>query len=201
MAEQANIREVRAVSELRGRVVETSETLARLVDDCNATMRRFVDWVARDRATYWKTELRRRDQKIQSARSDLERAKIARPDADPRSFTDQRRALKKAKTRLEEAQAKTKACKRWAIELERQALLLRAGLRPVAAMAEAELPAATRWLAQLEQHLQGYLSEAPTMPDAVVDIDDAPLASRGRRGEHAGDETSPTSETPPEASP
>jgi hypothetical protein len=108
MAQQANIREVNAVSELRGRVVETSETLARLVDDCNSTMQRVVDWVSRDRASYWKYELRRRDQKIQSARSDLERAKIARPDADPRSFTDQTRALKKAKLRLDEAQAKQK---------------------------------------------------------------------------------------------
>jgi hypothetical protein len=188
MAEQANIREVNAVSELRGRVVETSETLARLVDDCNSTMQRVVDWVSRDRASYWKYELRRRDQKIQSARSDLERAKIARPDADPRSFTDQTRALKKAKLRLDEAQAKTKACRRWAIELERQSLLLRAGLRPVAAMADAELPAAIRWLTQLEQHLQGYLSEAPSMPDAGVEADgQTPLASRGRQGDRDDD--------------
>ncbi len=188
MAKQADIQEVQAVSELRGRVVETSETLSRIVDDCNSTMQRFVDWVSRDRATYWKHELRRRDQKIQSARSDLERAKIARPDADPRSFTDQMRALKKARSRLDEAQAKAKACKRWAIELERQALLLRAGLRPVATMAEAELPAATRWLTQLEQHLQGYLSEAPSMPDDAIETHDGqPLASRGRQGEHPTD--------------
>lgn len=188
MAEQANIQEVRAVSELRGRVVETSETLSRIVDDCNSTMQRFVDWVSRDRATYWKYELRRRDQKIQSARSDLERAKIARPDADPRSFTDQMRALKKAKSRLDEAQAKAKACKRWAIELERQSLLLRAGLRPVSAMAEAELPAATRWLAQLEQHLQGYLAEAPSMPEEATETDEGqPLASRGRQGKSTAD--------------
>lgn len=183
MSQQANIKEVRAVGELRGRVVETSETLARLVDDCNSTMRRFVDWVSRDRAAHWKNEHRRRDQKMQTARSDLERAKIARPDADPRSFTDQVRALRKAKAALEEAEAKRRACKRWSVELERQALLLRAGLRPVAAMADAELPAATRWLGQLEQHLQGYLSEAPAMPEVSEEAQETPGASRGRRGE------------------
>ncbi|MCH2135660.1 MAG: hypothetical protein MK101_03645 [Phycisphaerales bacterium] len=192
MARQADIREVKAVGELRGRVVESAETLARLVDDCNSTMRRFVDWVTRDRASHWKSELRKRDQKLQTARSDLERAKIARPDADPRSFTDQIRALRRTKAALEEAQAKSRACKRWGVELERQALLLRAGLRPVSAMADAELPAAVRWLGQLEQHLQGYVAEAPVMPDALEDADAAtPTASRARSGEVVNDPKEP----------
>ena len=184
MGEQANIGEVRVVGELRGKVVETAETLSRIVDDCNSTMQRFVDWVVRDRAAHWKNQLRRRDQKVQSARSDLERAKIAKPDADPRTFTDYIRALRKAQAALDEANAKKAACKRWGTELQRQALLLRAGLRPVAAMADAELPMAIRWLQSLEQHLAGYLAQKPAMPDEFeLETDDADdLPGRGRGG-------------------
>ncbi len=181
---QANIGEVQALGALRGRVVETSEELARLVDDCNGTMQRFVDWVGRDRAAYWKQEERRRDQKVQTARSDLERAKIAKPDADPRSFTEQMQILKRARAALEEAGEKRAACRRWATELERQALLLRAGLRPIAEMAEGDLPKASRWLQQLEQHLQGYLAQAPALGEADdTPEDDDALPSRGRAGE------------------
>jgi hypothetical protein len=184
MSEQANIGEVRVVGELRGKVVDTAETLSRIVDDCNSTMQRFVDWVVRDRAAHWKNQLRKRDQKLQSARSDLERAKIAKPDADPRTFTDYIRALKKAKAALDEANAKKVACRRWGTELQRQALLLRAGLRPVATMADAELPMANHWLQALEQHLAGYLTQRPAMPDELqLEGDDAPdLPSRGRGG-------------------
>lgn len=185
MGQQANIGEIRAVGELRGNVVESAETIGRIVDDCNSHMQRFVDWVCRDRASYWKMEQRRRDQKVQTARSDLERAKIAKPDADPRSFTEQMHILKRARAALEEAGQKRAACKRWTIELERQALLLRAGLRPVAAMADADLPKATRWLQQLEKHLAGYLAEAPALPDDVPEdtAADASLPSRGRSGQ------------------
>jgi hypothetical protein len=93
--------------------------------------------------------------------------------------------LKRARAALEEAGQKRAACKRWTIELERQALLLRAGLRPVAAMADADLPKATRWLQQLERHLAGYLAEAPAMPDDVTQdtATDDSLPSRGRSGQ------------------
>ena len=185
MGQQANIGEVRAVGHLRGKVVETAETIGRIADDCNSTMQRFVDWVSRDRASYWKMEQRRRDQKVQTARSDLERAKISKPDADPRSFTEQMQILKRARAALDEAGQKRAACKRWTIELERQALLLRAGLRPVAAMADADLPKAVGWLLQLEQHLAGYLAEAPAVPEATQSDtpEDEALPSRGRQGE------------------
>ena len=186
---QANIAEVEAVGELRGHTVEAAETLGRLVDDCNSTMQRFVDWVARDRVAYWKMEHRKRDQKMQTARSDLERAKISKPDADPRSFTEQMQLVKRAKRALEEAVQKQAACKRWATELERQALLLRAGLRPVATMVESDLPKAIRFLQGLEKHLAGYLAEAPAMPDAPGDVpqDDPTLPSRGRAGTRVDD--------------
>ncbi len=165
MREQVNVGAIEAISELRGRCVEAGESIARTLDECLSQAARTLTWVQGPQTEHWKRQKRKREQKFASAKSDLERAKIAQPDADPRSFVDQQRGIRRAKAALEEADQKIRAVKRWSRELERQLTLFRGGVRSLSSSAEVDLPKAARWLKNLESHLSGYLQVAPPLPN------------------------------------
>jgi uncharacterized protein YukE len=181
MAEKADVRSIDALAFFRGQVIGTSESIRRLLDDCNSQVRRVQQWLEGECAQYWKREARKRDQKLNTALSDLQRARIAQPDADIRSFVDHNRAIRKAKAKLEEAAEKSRLIRQWVIKMDREAMILRGQLQRIGHMAEYDLPAGARWLAALESHLQGYTQDAPQIP--VPDqIDGPPQQDAGRGG-------------------
>ncbi len=164
MAKKADVTSIDTIGHLRGQVVQASSAIRRIVDECIGQVRRAQQWLANDCTRHWQLESRKRDQKLNSALSDLQRARIAQPDADPRSFVDHNRAVRKAKLRREEAAQKLRDVKTWTRTLEREEMIFRAQLQRVAQLAEYDLPRAARWLASLESHLQGYLDEPPPLP-------------------------------------
>ncbi len=182
MRDQVNVQSIDAISNLRGQIFETSDLLSRTIDECISRTTRLLAWIQGPQLQHWRMQKRKRDQRVASARSDLERAKISRPDADPRSFIDQQRAIRKAKAAADEADDKLKLIAHWCRELDRQITLFRGGLRPLASAAEANLPRAGRWLAELARHLEGYVEVAPPMPEASDESTDPGAPSRGRRG-------------------
>ena len=189
MGEKADVRSIDAIGFFRGQVIAASEAMRRMLDDCNSQVRRVHQWLSGECAQYWKREARKRDQKLNSALSDLQRARIAQPDADPRSFVDHNRAIRKAKARVEEAAEKTRMIRKWTIKLERESMILRGQLQRIGHMAEYDMPKAARWLAALEAHLQGYTQAAPPMP--MPDPLDGPAEAsegRGRGGTQQSDE-------------
>ncbi len=153
---------------LRARFVSTGETVGRVLDECLGQVRRAESWLANDCVMHWKIEARKREQKLSTALADLQRAQIARPDVDPRSFFDQNRAIRKAKDRREEAALKLRRIKYWQIELQRQLVKLRGRLQPMQTWTELDVANCVAWLRALEQHLDGYLTEKPPAPDASL---------------------------------
>jgi hypothetical protein len=183
MKEKANVSSIDSVGHLRGQVIESASSIRRIVDECLGQVRRTQQWLTSDCVTHWKIESRKRDQKLNSALSDLQRARIAQPDADPRSFVDHNRAVRKAKLRREEADEKLRRIKTWTRKLEREAVIFRAQLQRIAQIGEYDLPRAARWLATLERHLQGYVEELPPLPTPHQLSEDEPtVTDLGQRG-------------------
>jgi hypothetical protein len=195
MRDSAHVGAITAISELRGRFVEAGEAISRTVDECVSQAARTLTWVQGPQTEHWKRQSRKREQQHASAKSDLERAKIAQPDADPRSFVDHNRAIKKTKAAIEEAEQKVRSLKRWSRELERQITLFRGGIRPLAGAAEVDLPRAARWLKALEEHLGGYLAVAPALP-AAMDAGDEQTDSIPTRRMGSGVQDSDQQEDP-----
>ena len=187
MGEKADVRSIDAIGFFRGQVIASSEAVQRLLDECNSQVRRVHQWLKGECSQHWKLEARKRNQKLNSALSDLQRARIAQPDADPRSFSDHNRAIRKAKARVEEAAEKTRMIRKWVIKLDREAMILRGQLQRIGNMADYDLPKAARWLATLESHLQGYTQSAPPIPDPRKGPAEA-SEGRGRGGTQQTDE-------------
>jgi len=181
MRDQANVGAIEAISELRGKCIQASEDIRRTLDECLSQCARVLMWIQGPQTEYWRRQKRKREQAIATAKSDLQRAMIAKPDADPRSFIDQQRSIRRATAAVEHADKKTRAIKYWTRELERQLTLFRGGISPLANAAELDIPRASRWLKDLTAHLDGYLEVAPPMPDASAILEDDGTPSDHRR--------------------
>lgn len=89
---------------------EASQGLASALNEA----RRFADWLKHEQLAYWKHELRRREELVAEAKSDLHRCLSA--TIDPRrtpSCLQEKKLLAAAKRRLEEAEQKLAAVRRW----------------------------------------------------------------------------------------
>lgn len=181
MSKRAHVESITSISRLRGKVIETSEAINLEVDACLGQVKRVLSSVQGPQLDHWKQQVRKREQKIATALSDLERAKIARPDADPRTFVDQQRAVKRARQAVDEAKEKIRRLKYWGRELEREAMKFRGELQPISSYGALWLPQAARWLEQLIRHLDGYVATAPAMPEFTAE-DTSTEASMGRTG-------------------
>ncbi len=199
MRDRANVGAIEAISTLRGKCIQAGEDIRRALDGCLSQSAHVLAWVRGPQTDYWKRQKRKREQKGATARSDLQRAMIAKPDADPRSFSDQHRAINLAKKTIEEADQKLQAIKYWSCELERQLALFRGGISPLANAAEIDLPRASHWLKELAAHLEGYLAVAPPMPDAAAHVEDELDSADHRRMGSTG--VTPTNCDPAEGEP
>lgn len=125
-------------------------------------IRRQFDWLDEQRR-YWQLEIRRLEEKIHVAKSELWRKKnmpiISNPD-----YYQEEKLVRRLQQRLEDAESKLEQTRKWAIALKRAVEEYEGFGRQLGNVLEGDL---TRSLAQLEQRLvalEGYLAIAPPAP-------------------------------------
>ena len=90
-------------------------------------------------------------------------------------FTDQRRALDKAKRNIQECEYKLQQISKWTRELDREAMLFQASLHRLNRIVDGDLERGVAWMASLLDHLNNYVNTpAPKLPRAdSLDAGDA----------------------------
>jgi hypothetical protein len=83
--------------------------------------RRPVEWVEGDRARYWPQQIRKASDRVSEARLALDRCQVRISSEDEKSCYDERKALEKAKHRLQLAEEKTQAVRQWRYEMHKAA--------------------------------------------------------------------------------
>src|SRR5262245_23175688 len=81
--------------------------------------RRPVEWIEGDRARYWPQQARRASDLVQEARQALQRCEIRIGSEDRPSCYDEKKALEKAKRRLQLAEDKARIVSRWGSEMQK----------------------------------------------------------------------------------
>lgn len=122
-------------------------------------IRRAVDWVAVDRAQYWRGEIRRATDAVARARDDLHNARIfKRMDDYVPSCIDEKKALQRAQERLQNAELKAEAVKRWGRAIQHELNEFTGRMAQFATMLEADLPKAVATLERILDALDRYTS-------------------------------------------
>lgn len=184
MARGARVVSIELISELRARLLAYRDEAISILDSADSEVERMHRWVSQEQTAFWQSELRRREDAVVKARSDLARAEAQKQMGKP-STLDERKALDRAKRAVEEAREKRATVARWTRTLDREMQMYRGQVQPLRTHLEGPVERALTLLARYSQNLEDYVAlAAPT--DDTASPTDRPLASDGHTP-HAGD--------------
>ncbi len=119
MNQGAKVTSIAALREFRPALIKFIEEARASLTAAETEALRTLEWLRSDRQAHWKREIRLRSDEIVRCKTDLIN-KQRSATGDPRSAVEERKALDRAKQRVEEAQQKAEHTKRWLRDLEKE---------------------------------------------------------------------------------
>lgn len=160
MSQFASVKSIDALSDFKAALVEFADVSKLALSEAQSDAQRTIWWLTRDQPSHWQREVKKRSEKLSQAKVDLARAQLAAQDVRA-SAALERKAVAAAQARLEEAERKLAACKRWTQVLEREFMLFKAQCQQVASACAADVPMAVARIERMIDSLQAYISLAP----------------------------------------
>jgi hypothetical protein len=191
---QASVHSIAALEEFKAALIKFMTEMRESLSVTDMQVRRGLDWFQHDLLKDWQSEVRKREDAVTDARVDLERCRMQKFGDRTPDCTDQRVALKKAQARLEEAEQKVKAVKKWSKVLQDEAEEFLGLSQELSNVLAGETPKGAHDLKRMIDALYAYIQT--TAPSGAVGMGGD--ASAGPTMARAG--ASPL-ETPPLDSP
>ena len=177
MSQSANVRSVDALKDFKIAMITFAEDARNALSSTDMEVRRIRDWLQRDQLTHWMAQVKRREEDVATAKSELFRRKVTAMNSDSVSDTDQKEALRLATRRLEQAHEMVAKIKRTIPFLEHAIAEYQATSQPLGDMLTGSFANSInlleRWVVSLEKYFE---LNAPTAPK---------LSSEGVSGETA----------------
>ena len=140
------------------------------LDDLDIELRRILDWIHHDRKEFWDRELRRSSEMVSQAKIQLQQARISRQIAghEP-ACVDEKRALERAKRRLEVAEQKVQAVRVFAHAIDRAIEEYQRSRAQFVTWLDTDMLQAVAALDRMSASLESYVSlETPVSPHAAT---------------------------------
>jgi hypothetical protein len=187
MGLSARVTSIDALKTFRGAVAEFRSEAGAALIEAESEIQRTLLWLRHDQLAHWQRQVRLRAELLTRAKTDLYRKQVAQ-EAQVRAGVDQKKAVELAKRRLEEAEEKIVAVKRWITVLDREVVLYKGEIQTLAGMIDGPLQQGEGRLEGMVKSLEAYAAIA------------APIS--GERGAGADAPTeSPTSTPAPDQAP
>jgi len=116
----ANITSLDALAALKAALVQFSATAGDALVQLTLQARRPIEWIEHDRAQYWPRQVQRASDAVSEARLALQRCELTIDGDSGRSCYDERKELEKAKRRLQLAEEKVQAVRRWRVLIRKE---------------------------------------------------------------------------------
>jgi hypothetical protein len=160
------------------------------LDYLDHQVKRAQQWIGHDRKEYWRNEVRDGWDRVAQARAELERCLTFRKAGDHQpGCIDEKKALQRAQRRLQIAQDRVRAVRRWEHVIDRHVLDLTGSFAQLADWIQGELPKALAALERMTDALETYVAmEAP------ADGQTGRQGTAARAGEATATEASPAEE-------
>ncbi len=173
MAESAKITSIEVLSRLAATLRSFEEESSVALDELNRQARRAVEWIQHDQREYWRLQLRKRWDGVSAARANLARARATKVADHQPACREERKALEKAKRRLQIAQEKVEVVRRWSNTIVHELNEYKGGTSRFASWLQGDLPKAVATLSRMSDSLDSYVSvkstSTPAAPQASSD--------------------------------
>lgn len=174
MNASANVTSIESLGQLRAALCSFGEKAAEAVLAADAEIQRTVDWLD-DQLSYWKREVRRWEDEVFRARTELSRRRMLRIGDRPPDCSEQEEALERARAALAHAEEQVEVTRRWQRLWHEAVTEYRGPVGQFKGLLEGELPRAIALLERKSETLDAYIAVgAPLTP--------APLPRAGGEG-------------------
>src|SRR6516162_5715366 len=112
MSRAANVLSIQTLKDFKNVMINFGEEARNALGGVDMELRRMRDWLERDQLGYWQAQVKRRNEELMQARSDLHRRKITQQGSDAVSDAEQKEALREAQRRLRVAEEKVALVKK-----------------------------------------------------------------------------------------
>ena len=176
MNQRARVTSIDALRRFKAAFVDFGDEVQAALQSINADINRTLHWVQYEQLGYWKAQFRQREKDLAQARLDLQRKEMG-----PGRCVDERRAVERAKQRLEEARRKVEVTQRWAQMLPRELELHTGPITQLNTALAQHVPAALGRIDAAADALDKYLAlHAPSTSGASSGGGDVTGASMAR---------------------
>lgn len=162
----ANLTSIDSLRALQGTLQQFDAKVSDAIIQLNLSARRPLDWIEHDRSQYWPREVRKAVDAVSEARLTLARAQATIDPNDHRSCYEERKQLDKAKRRLELAESKVVAVRRWKQELRKEVEELEVQSAKLQHYLDSDLAAAMAALVRMADALDLYIQPSHTSDSA-----------------------------------
>tara|TARA_X000001036_G_scaffold427006_1_gene455092 strand:+ start:671 stop:1276 length:606 start_codon:yes stop_codon:yes gene_type:complete len=181
MAQSANVRSLETLKEFRTALIKYIDKAKRSISTADSEVTRAQIWLQSTQPLHWKHEIRRAEERLAQAKSELFRATISQPD-NPRGPTDQIRLVKKRQAEIKFAEVKLDKTKRSARHLEHEINEYRGAMAPLSTSLEGDMNKAVSILERSIKSLEAYIATPSTSAQEMLHNTLA-LDSIARKGE------------------
>jgi hypothetical protein len=162
MALSANVDNIESLKRLRARVIRFAEVISAAVSEASADATRTMQWLELEQNLKWKSEQRKRHDKLQQALEQLRHKQLYKgPSGEKQSVVDEMARVKVCRAACEEAEWKLRKIAEHKSKLQRETVMFQGVLSRLGGIASASAPAAAAELTVLLNHLEQYMRSAP----------------------------------------
>ena len=203
MSNPARVESIEALKMFRRAVIKFVEAANVALGDAESEMQRRLNWLENEQDSYWQGQIRKRQEDVSKARDAVRQKKIFKDFAGRTPSADQEeKALRIALARLEDAERKLAAVRRYAKKLPREIEVYKGTVQRFATTVQTDLPTAAGKLDAMIRKLEEYAALGPAAAtSAAVSGDESGTFESGiasmARGE--GELPEPAPKTPPAA--
>ncbi len=154
----ANVNSFEALRDFRAAVATFAAEARDALATYDMELGRTLDWLLEIQPEEWKLEIRRSEDAIQQAKIDLARCRIQKlPNGGEPACMEEKKALQKAKYRLEFAEGKLVATRRWGQTFNRDSTQYTSHATQLGDLFDSEMPKAIALLDRLLVALEAYV--------------------------------------------
>lgn len=168
MADVARVDSIEVIKRFREAYCKFAEEARNALIAADIETRRGMDFILIDRSNHWKNELKRRTEKLNQAKLELNAKTLTQGGNEAKGVTEARENVRRAVARLNEAEAKLKTISKWKPVLEHAAAEYRSLSQPLSDAVHGEMEAAIGLLERMISSLEAYVALAPPSTAAIV---------------------------------
>lgn len=157
MSSQVEAHSIEALKDFRTALALYGEDTLSALGAADAEVRRTMLWLQQDRPYYWQEQIKRRRERVASAKADLFRLRLQKSPEHHPSMAEPKERLRIAEASLQDAEKRLIMVRKWQQAFHQVVLEYHGSVQRLKDLAASDIPGAVALLGRIVDALEAYL--------------------------------------------